>query len=132
LCTQVFQQRFAHTDLADNYAMRTTRDVCYPGSKDRGTRRTVLWTVYSNHDEIATFLDLDSTPNGSGLSMQLPSRLVTVAMLLFEHWDIPDARGTYARTFVVTKVVTVWLDSDCLTTYASRFETNTLTKRVVT
>ena len=53
-------------------------------------------------------------------------------MLLFEHWDIPDARGTYARTFVVTKVVTVWLDSDCLTTYASKFETNSLTKHVVT
>lgn len=129
---QAFQQQFGHNDMAQNYMMRTREGVCYPGSTDRGTRRTVLWTLYSNHAEMAAFLNLDSTANGSGLSMQLPSRLVTVCMLLFEHWDIPDARGTYARSFVTTRVVTVWLDSDCENTFASKFETNQLTKHVVT
>ena len=61
---QAFKQQFVHTDIADNYSMNTTHEICYPGSKDRGTRRTVLWTLYSNHDEMATFLDLIPLPTG--------------------------------------------------------------------
>ena len=64
---QAFKQQFSHVDEAYNYSMFTDLNICYPGSKDRGDRRTVLWTLYSNHAEMVAFLDLDSTANGSGL-----------------------------------------------------------------
>ena len=90
-----------------------------PGIKkgrDRGTRRRVVWTLYTHPVEMAEFLGFDSLPNGAGTSLMFSTKTVICFAILFELWVLD--RGT---SFMLTSLSTAVMARNMVFSLPTKF-----------
>ena len=84
--------------------------------RDLGTRRRVVWTLYTHPVEMTEFLGFDSLSNGSGTSLMFSTKTVICFAILFELWVLD--RGT---SFMVTYLSTAVWDRKMVFSFPTKF-----------